>query len=236
MRLLNLIVAAILVLAAGYVYKSKFAATVEAERVATLRIEITHERDRIAYLRAESAKLEAPTRIEGLAQRHLALRSLDLNQIDTIDAIPFRPIQVTPRPADEPAIAKAEPQPANAPPTDVATGSISPPPPPSKPAPPPIASRPSPPPIANRPVTPHVASRPTSPSVIHRPASSPLASRPVAPLIVRKPGSAPVASRPAPPPAPTRYAAPAAPRDPLVAPLRPPADIWTSEPAPEEPR
>lgn len=239
MRLLNLIVAAALILAAGYVYKSKFAATVEAARVAKLRIEIARERDRIAMLRAESAKLEAPARIEGLAQRHLPLKPLDLEQIDTIDAVPFRPIEVSPRPADEPAIAKTESAPADAASRNVATGSI--PTPPAPPAAPPrrptasaIASRPAAPPRTSRPAPNHVASRST-PSVTNRAASYPIGTRRVSPVIVRRPGSAPVAGRPATRPV-TRYAAPAPRQEPLVAPLRPPADVWTSEPANAEPR
>ena len=225
MRLLNLIVAAALVLAAGYVYKSKFAATVEAERVAKLRIEVVRERDRIAYLRAESAKLEAPTRIEGLARRHLPLKPLDLNQIDTVDAVPFRPIELTPRPSDEPMIANAKPASA-----EITTGSIGAPTPPIKPPMPSIATRPASPPVARRPaLSPSpVASRHPPPSPAGRPVSHPLASRPVSPVIVRRPARPPSVT--------SRYTAPAAPRDPFVAPLRPPADIWTSEPAPEDSR
>lgn len=219
MRLLNLIVAAALVLAAGYVYKSKFAATVEAERVAKLRIEIVRERDRIAALRAETAKLEAPARIEGLARRHLPLKPLDLNQIDTVDAVPFRPMEVTPRPADEPAIAKTD----SATP-DMATGSIG--------APTP-ASRPASPPATSRPTSSAVASRPASPPAASRPPSPPAAARTVSPLIVRKPVAAPVASRPVSPPVTPRYAAPP---DRAVAPLRPPADVWTNLPATEDQR
>ena len=54
MRLINLFAAAALVLAAAHVYNIKFAATVEAEKVAKLRREIARERDAIAALRAES--------------------------------------------------------------------------------------------------------------------------------------------------------------------------------------
>lgn len=90
MRVLNLIVAAALVLAAAYVYKIKVAATVEAERVAKLRTEIAHERDAIAALRAETAKLENPTRIQRLADHYLPLKAFDPLQVDTIDAIPLR--------------------------------------------------------------------------------------------------------------------------------------------------
>lgn len=128
MRLINLIVAAVLVLAAAYVYKSKFAAAVEAERVAKLRAEITRERDSIAALRAETAKLESPLRIQGLAERHLALKPLDPEQIGTIDDVPFPSAEpsVAP-PRNEPVTARVKPAPATAPaaaPADVVTGSV----------------------------------------------------------------------------------------------------------------
>ena len=92
MRLLNVIVAVLLVVAAAYVYKIKFEATVEAERVAKLRAEIHRERDKAAALRAEAAKLENPGRIQALAQRHLPLRLMDPAQVDTFDALPARPV------------------------------------------------------------------------------------------------------------------------------------------------
>lgn len=98
MRILNVIVAALLVLAAAYVYKIKFEATVEAERVAKLRTEITRERDKTAALRAEAAKLENPGRIQELTKRHLELQLLDGAQIEPFDRLPMRP--VAPPPAD----------------------------------------------------------------------------------------------------------------------------------------
>lgn len=119
MRLINFIVAAALVLAAGYVYKIKVAATVEAERLAKLRMEIVRERDATAALRAEAAKLENPSRIQSLAERYLALDPLDHGQLDTIDAIPLR----TARDA-APLTITASPTKPKAPPPDVATGSI----------------------------------------------------------------------------------------------------------------
>lgn len=165
MRLLNLVVAAALVLAAGYVYKSKFAATVEAERVAKLRTEITRERDLIAALRAESAKLEAPARIQGLAQRHLPLKPLDLNQIDTIDAIPFPPIEVIAPPSGEPVIAKA-----NSATPDFATGSVHARTPAGRPASAPVASRHAAPvAVVKRPAAPVAAIKPSPRATVARP-------------------------------------------------------------------
>ncbi|NVO12581.1 MAG: hypothetical protein HXX10_00950 [Rhodoplanes sp.] len=100
MRLLNLIVAVLLVVAAAYVYKIKFEATIEAERVAKLRTEIARERNSAAALRAEAAKLENPGRIQALAQRHLKLQLLDPAQIDTFDALPARPAEPAPAESD----------------------------------------------------------------------------------------------------------------------------------------
>ena len=71
MRLLNILVIGALILAASYVYKIKFESTLQAERVAKLAGEIRRERDAIATLRAEWAKLDTPGRIQGLAERHL---------------------------------------------------------------------------------------------------------------------------------------------------------------------
>jgi hypothetical protein len=122
MRLVNLIVAAALVLAAAYVYKIKVAATVEAERVAKLRMEISRERDVIAALRAETARLENPERVQRLADRYLPLRLLDPVQIDTIDSIPLRTTDVV-----APEITTAAPAQPKAAPAEVVTGSVRPP-------------------------------------------------------------------------------------------------------------
>ncbi|RAI41732.1 cell division protein FtsL [Rhodoplanes roseus] len=100
MRLLNVIVAVLLVMAAAYVYKIKFEATVEAEKVAKLRTEIVRERDKAAALRAESAKLENPGRIQELANRHLKLQLLDATQIESLDGLPPRPAEPSPVDAD----------------------------------------------------------------------------------------------------------------------------------------
>ena len=58
MRVLNLCVIGALVLAAADVYTIKFESTRQAQRVAKLRAEIWRERDAVAALRAEWAKLD----------------------------------------------------------------------------------------------------------------------------------------------------------------------------------
>ena len=97
MRILNIFVIAALVLAASYVYKIKFDSTLQAESVAKLRHELRRERDAVAVLRAEWAKLEAPTRIQGLAERHLKLKQVSANQFDKFDNLPPRPPALPPQ-------------------------------------------------------------------------------------------------------------------------------------------
>ena len=91
LRLLNLCVLVLLVLAAAYVYEIKFEATLRAERIAKMRGDIQRERDAIAALRAEWSTLENPARIQGLARRHLRLRPPDSAQYDSLDRLPERP-------------------------------------------------------------------------------------------------------------------------------------------------
>jgi len=91
LRVLNLVVIGLLVLAAAWVYRIKFDATVQAERLAKLRSEVRHERDEIAALRAEWGQLDNPARIEALANRFLHLKPITAAQFDTLDHLPERP-------------------------------------------------------------------------------------------------------------------------------------------------
>jgi cell division protein FtsL len=102
MRLLHLLVIAALVAAASYVYHIKFDSTQRAERVVKLRSEIRRERESIAALRAESAKLENPARLQGLAVRHLTLKPIDPVQFDPLDKLPERPPSLVPPDSTDP--------------------------------------------------------------------------------------------------------------------------------------
>ncbi len=93
LRVLNFVVIGLLVLAAAWVYRIKFDATVQAERLAKLRGEVRHERDAIAALRAEWGQLDNPARIEALANRFLQLKPIAPTQFDTLDHLPERPAQ-----------------------------------------------------------------------------------------------------------------------------------------------
>ena len=96
LRVLHIGVVAALVLAAADVYKIKFDSTLQAEQVAKLRGEIRRERDAVAALRAEWTALDNPDRIQALARRHLALKPLDIGQLDKLDQLPARPIDLVP--------------------------------------------------------------------------------------------------------------------------------------------
>ncbi len=105
MRLLHLIVIAALVTAAVYVYKIKFDSTLQAERVAKLRTDLHRVRDATAALRAEWGQLDNPARIQGLVQRHLALKPVDVQQFDSLDRLPERPASPVPPETPDPIAA-----------------------------------------------------------------------------------------------------------------------------------
>jgi hypothetical protein len=91
MRILHLLVIGFLVFAAAYVYRIKMESTDRTERVLRLHAEIREQRDAIAVLRAEWAKLDAPLRLQGLAERHLPLKPLAATQYDSLKNLPERP-------------------------------------------------------------------------------------------------------------------------------------------------
>ena len=91
MRVLHLLVIAVLVFAAAYVYRIKMESTVRTERVMRLHADIREQRDAIASLRAEWAKLDAPMRLQGLTERHLTLKPITAQQFDQMKNLPERP-------------------------------------------------------------------------------------------------------------------------------------------------
>ena len=91
MRFIHLLVIGALVFAAAYVYRIKMESTDRTERVLRLHAEIREQRDAIAVLRSEWAKLDAPLRLQGLAERHLPLKPVTATQYDSFKNLPERP-------------------------------------------------------------------------------------------------------------------------------------------------
>ena len=96
MRIIHLLVIGMLVFAASYVYRIKMESTSRTERVLRLHAEIREQRDAIATLRAEWAKLDNPARIQNLTRRHLPLKPAEGRQIDKLDNLPERPADLVP--------------------------------------------------------------------------------------------------------------------------------------------
>ncbi len=99
MRIIHVLVIAALVFAAAYVYRIKMDSTSRTERVLQLHAEIREQRDAIAALRSEWARLDAPLRLQGLAERHLPLKPLNANQYDSLKNLSERPPNLV-RPGD----------------------------------------------------------------------------------------------------------------------------------------
>ena len=91
LRILNLVVIGALILAAAYVYRIKYEATVQAEYLAKLRDQVRQERDKIAGLRAQWGELDDPARIQELAKRFLKLQPVAPTQFDALDHLPDQP-------------------------------------------------------------------------------------------------------------------------------------------------
>lgn len=91
MRIIHLLVICALIFAAAYVYRIKMDSTVRTERVLKLQAEIREQRNAIAVLRSEWAKLDAPLRLQGLAERHLPLKPINAHQYDDLKNLPERP-------------------------------------------------------------------------------------------------------------------------------------------------
>jgi cell division protein FtsL len=95
MRIIHFLVVGMLVFAAAYVYRIKMESTSRVERVQRLNAEIREERNAIAVLRAEWAKLDSPLRLQALAERHLGLKPINAQQYDSLKNLPERPPNFT---------------------------------------------------------------------------------------------------------------------------------------------
>lgn len=81
LRIVHACAIAAIVGSAVYAYSIKYETIWHGEQVAKLKHQIERERDAIAVLRAEWAHLSRPERIQAIADKHLDLQALALNQI-----------------------------------------------------------------------------------------------------------------------------------------------------------
>jgi len=124
MRIIHLLVIGALIFAAAYVYRIKMESTSRTERVLRLHAEIREQRDAIAALRAEWARLDAPLRLQGLAERHLPLKPINATQYDSLKSLPERPPRLV-KPGEPDPIGAMINTIATASDPDAVTGSVS---------------------------------------------------------------------------------------------------------------
>jgi cell division protein FtsL len=89
-RFVHIIAIAALVASAGYVYSVKYDTIFLAERVAKLKNQVQREKDNIAVLKAEWQRLNRPERVQALADTHLDLQPLSVQNIARFDEVPQR--------------------------------------------------------------------------------------------------------------------------------------------------
>ncbi|MCE3256633.1 MAG: hypothetical protein K0Q64_716 [Nitrobacter vulgaris] len=118
MRIIHFLVVCALIYAASYVYRIKMDSTARTERVSRLQAQVREQREAIAVLRAEWAKLDAPRRLQILAERHLKLKPIETRQFDSLKNLPERPPSLVPPDTSDPIGAMIEIDP------DVVTGSL----------------------------------------------------------------------------------------------------------------
>jgi cell division protein FtsL len=90
LRYLNVLAIAGLIGSAVYAYSIKYETMLFAEQIVKARQDIASEHDKIEMLRAEWAYLTRPERIQALADQHLDLQQLSLDQIVKVTDLPDR--------------------------------------------------------------------------------------------------------------------------------------------------
>lgn len=95
LRYLNVLAIALLVGSAVYAYSIKYETLLFSEQTVKVQHAIDRERDRIGMLRAEWAYLTRPERLQALADKHLDLVPLGVDQIvRTAAQLPDQPPKV----------------------------------------------------------------------------------------------------------------------------------------------
>ncbi len=90
MRFFHIAAIALLVSSAVYAYSVKYETIFLSEQVAKAKARIQRERDTLAVLQAEWQRLNRPERLQALADRHLGLQPLSVQQIVRFADVPQR--------------------------------------------------------------------------------------------------------------------------------------------------
>lgn len=93
-RLLHIIAIGALIASAVYAYSIKYDTIYLSEQVAKLKRRVQKEKETIAVLQAEWQRLNRPERLQALAERHLDLKPLDIEQIVRTADLPQRQARV----------------------------------------------------------------------------------------------------------------------------------------------
>ena len=98
-RYVNVFLIGLMVAGAAYTFETKRRAEVVFDDVRRLATEIARERETIELLKADLSVLTQPARLQALTERHanaLALETLRVDQIITLDELPQRPVDLSP--------------------------------------------------------------------------------------------------------------------------------------------
>ena len=90
LRFLNVLAVLALLGSAVYAYSIKYETILTSEQIVKLKNLNKRERESIAVLRAEWAHLIRPTRIQALADQHLDMKQLSVDQIVQVTDLPDR--------------------------------------------------------------------------------------------------------------------------------------------------
>lgn len=93
-RLLHVLAVVALIGSAGYAYSIKYESIFYAEKLSKLKSQIQREKDAIAASRADWQFHVRPDRLMALADKHLDLQPLKIDQIVRFSDIPARPPKV----------------------------------------------------------------------------------------------------------------------------------------------
>jgi hypothetical protein len=93
-RIINVFLVLLMIGGAAATYELKNRASVAAQRVARLHVNIGKEKEAIALLKAEWSVLSQPSRLQSVIERytdHFRLAPFVVDQVATLDQIPMKP-------------------------------------------------------------------------------------------------------------------------------------------------